>query len=525
MPGNPDVVIIGLGPVGGVLAALCAQSGLSVTVIERDTEVYRLPRAVAMDHEVLRQVNLIGVAQDVLAASNPSEGYEFVNSRREILVARYQTGLTPTGYPFANMFHQPSFEAAVRRRLAELSNVQILLGSELVALEQNDDEVTASIKTPGGIESLATRYLIGCDGGRSFVRRWLETPMEDLEFDEPWLVVDVRLPNGVDTISTKGMQLCDPDRPTTSTQSGPGRHRWEFMLMPGEALDEVTDHEAIRKRLADWVDPKTVTIERSAVYRFHGLVAESWRANRVMIVGDAAHQMPPFLGQGLCSGVRDAFNLGWKLAAVAAGNASETLLDTVAFERAPHVKAITAAAIELGRLVCVTDPTAASERDRKFKADQAAGRPPPFPPMPEIHNGVLSDATAGKVFPEPFVPSRGTPPARLDDLAGYVPLLIVGKDFERSSETEVALKKILAASPDLRICKLGSEDPEFLTIQDPDNHVQEMLADQPALLVKPDRIVFGGGPLALLAQRWNDYINGVSTLRANPAASSDARVA
>ncbi|MEM1261693.1 MAG: bifunctional 3-(3-hydroxy-phenyl)propionate/3-hydroxycinnamic acid hydroxylase [Pseudomonadota bacterium] len=511
MTHDSDVVVIGLGPVGGVLAALCAQQGLNVTVVEKDTDVYRLPRAVAMDHEVLRQVGLIGVADAVLAASNPSEGYEFVNSDREILVARYQSGLAQTAYPFANLFHQPSFEAAVRKRLSELPNVRVLLGSEVVHLVQDADAAETTIRTPDGDQRLKSPFVVGCDGAKSFVRRWMAAPMHDLGFDEPWLVVDVRLPDGAPALSTKGMQLCDPQRPTTSTQSGPGRHRWEFMLMPDEDPSEVTSDGAIRTRLADWIDPDSVAIERSAVYRFHGLIAEKWRQGRMLIIGDAAHQMPPFLGQGLCSGVRDALNLAWKLGSVIRDGTPESLLDTVCAERSPHVEAITEAAIQLGKLVCITDPDEAAQRDEQFKADQDAGRPPPFPPMPRICDGVLDDHAAGSVLPEPFVVTNdGEASTRLDDIVGYVALLIIGRNVELSDSDEMAVTNLIKTCPTLRVCQIGAGGSR-VNLADTGDHVQSLLDNADALLVKPDRIVFGAGNVRTLAHQWTNYLAGAST--------------
>ncbi|MEM9403855.1 MAG: bifunctional 3-(3-hydroxy-phenyl)propionate/3-hydroxycinnamic acid hydroxylase [Pseudomonadota bacterium] len=517
-----DVLVIGLGPVGGVLAALCAQSGLGVLVIDRDTEVYRLPRAVAMDQEVLRQVGLIGVADAVLKASRPSEGYEFVNKNRDILVARYQSGTAPTGYRHANLFHQPSFEESVRTRLTALPNARVKLGWELTGLEQNADGVTATIETPAGARSVSATYAVGCDGGRSVVRRTIGAGMRDLGFDEPWLVVDVKLAEGVVALSDNAMQVCDPDRPTTSTQSGPGRHRWEFMLHPGETAEAVTRPESIREWISSWVDPDSVTLERSAVYQFHGLVAETWRDRRIMIIGDAAHQMPPFLGQGLCSGVRDAANLAWKLAAVLAGKADESLLNTVQYERAPHVMAITEAAIALGKIVCITDKDAAQKRDRQFAADRDAGRPPPFPRMPQIDNGILDDAAAGRVLPEPFVKSGAGDDVRLDAIAGYAPLLILGNAAELSARAQAAIDRLRELSPELKVCSLEGGAEGVISVVDAAEHLRSMLGEADALLAKPDRIVFGSGPLDQLAGAWQAYLGGDPFLAKNGRPGCDS---
>ncbi|MEM7281429.1 MAG: bifunctional 3-(3-hydroxy-phenyl)propionate/3-hydroxycinnamic acid hydroxylase [Pseudomonadota bacterium] len=509
MDKNPDVLIIGLGPVGAALASFCSKCSLTVMVIERDTEVYKQPRAVAMDYEVLRQVNLLGVADEVLKASRPSLGYEFVKHNREILVSRYQSDLAPTGYHYANMFHQPTFERALRDKLAMLPNVEVHLGWEVNSVKQDADGVTAIVDTPNGTKSVSASFAVGCDGGRSLVRRSIGSQMYDLGFDEPWLVVDVKLGHGVESLSDKAMQLCDPDRPTTSTQSGPGRHRWEFMIRPGEDIDEITKQESILNWISSWVDPQTVTIERNAVYQFHGLVAKTWRDKRIMIIGDAAHQMPPFLGQGLCSGVRDASNLAWKLAAVVHGQAPDSLLDTVQTERSPHVTAITEAAIALGKIVCITDAKKAAERDRRFQADVAAGNPPPFPKMPDIVNGVLEDEAAGRVLPEPFVDSDDPlTQVRLDDSVGYVPLLILKDTGDLTADDRASIQQIVSLSPLTRVCSLTGSLDGVIELADPSGDLTAMLGDDRALLAKPDRIVFGKGSTQTLADQWASYLNG-----------------
>ena len=275
-----DVLIVGLGPVGAVTAALCAKLGLSVRAVERDTEIYKLPRAVQIDYEVLRLLNFIGVADTVMENSCPSKGYEFVNRDREVLMSRYPPSeLAPTRYPWNNMFHQPSLETALRMRLDEMPEVEVSLGADATGIVQDNDGINAVVETGNGEELIRASYAVGCDGGRSFVRRALGIDMVDLGFDEPWLVVDVKLPSGMRRLFDVSTQLCDPAHPTTSAVSGPGRHRWEFMLKPGEDREAATLPENIKARLTDWVDcVDSIKIERSAVYEFHGLIARRWRS-------------------------------------------------------------------------------------------------------------------------------------------------------------------------------------------------------------------------------------------------------
>lgn len=498
-----DVLIVGLGPVGAVLAALGAKLGLRIRAVEKDVEIYKLPRAVQIDYEVMRLLNFVGVADAVLANSCASKGYEFFNRNREILMSRYPPPtLSPTGYPWANMFHQPSLEAALRERLEEQAGVENSLGATLTDIEQTDDGVSATVETDQGMERISASYAVGCDGGRSFVRRRLGVGMVDLDFEEAWVVVDVKLPPGMRQLTEVSVQLCDPDQPTTSAISGPGRHRWEFMLRPGEDYAEATSTKTLKARLTPWIDPETIELERSAVYEFHGLVAHSWRTSRILLIGDAAHQMPPFLGQGLCSGIRDAFNLAWKLAAVIAGEADPALLDSVQREREPHVATITKNAIELGKIVCVADEEQAAERDRKMLADRAAGRAAPFPPMPNINAGVLSGDAAGKPMPEPMI--RSARNERVDDRAGYVPLLILRDGGEAGGDVRDFQQRF----PMARTASLENPRDGQIPLKDESGQLRRMLQQEQALLAKPDRIVFGAGDVRMLAEKWAGYLRG-----------------
>ncbi|MEM9739089.1 MAG: bifunctional 3-(3-hydroxy-phenyl)propionate/3-hydroxycinnamic acid hydroxylase [Pseudomonadota bacterium] len=506
---DPDVLIIGMGPVGAILANLCARDGLRVMVVERDYEVYKQPRAIVMDHEVLRQMNFIDCAEDVLACSEPGRGYSFLNADREILTQRSAPdAIAPTGYAGSNLFHQPSMEKAVRAKLELLDTVEIRLGVEFIALHQDADSVLTTFRLPdGSLQEVKAKYLVGCDGGRSLVRRYLDIQMEDLNFNEPWVVVDVKLLNDEHGLSDNAVQLCDPARPTTSVPSGPGRHRWEFMVQPGETAETVTRHDVLTEWISAWTDPRNIELERSAFYRFHGLVAKQWRKGRAMIVGDAAHQMPPFMGQGLCAGARDVCNLAWKLSAVDRAEAPLEFLDTVEDERSPHVKAITESAIAMGKTVCVTDPDEAAARDAKMIEDHRSGAGFAFPGVPRIKRGVLQDKMAGAVFPEGYTGSKDAP-ERLDSLVGYVPLLVL-RDAEGLNATqEAAIAELNRASANLRVAALQGAKGDIVAMLDPHGDVANALGADPAMLVKPDRIVFGQGSCQKLAAGWTRYLSG-----------------
>jgi 3-(3-hydroxy-phenyl)propionate hydroxylase len=490
-----DVLVVGLGPVGAALAALLAARGVRVIAIDRDTAVYPLPRAAHFDHEIMRLFQELGVAETVSRDARPAPAYEFRSARRELLMRIESAPETPSGWASGYMFHQPSLEHALRARLAAAPEVEMRLGCAFLGLEQDADGVTVDLRGPDGEARVRARYVVGCDGGRSAVREAIGVGLSDLRFDEPWLVLDVRVTPEA-RVPDVNLQLCDPARPTTCVLMGPGRHRWEFMLLPGETAEDVLDDAVIQRLLAPW-DCGPVEIERKAVYRFHGLVAERWRSGRVLLAGDSAHQTPPFAGQGMCSGLRDAANLGWKLAAVLRQGASPDLLDTYQPEREPNVRALIAFAIGMGRVVCTRDPVAAAERDRAMLAQMAAGEtavPPPLATALEAGCLLAGSPGAGTLFPQATV-GTGAARKRLDDALGDGPWLI-GR-APGGAVAGVAVHHV--DEPALGPFRAALID--WL-----DRHGAE------AVLVRPDRFVFGAGPAPALAQAWADALGTARAL-------------
>ena len=483
---HTDVLIAGLGPVGAMLSLLLAKQGLSVTVVERDAAVYPLPRAAHIDHEVMRLLNLVGAADPVLKASSPLSAYEFRNGEGALLMG-FTPGLAdaPTGFPPSSMFHQPSLEYGLRDAIAHEPLITVHLETVLSTFEARDDGVSAIITDAKGQHPISAKFLVGCDGGASIVRKLSGIALEDLGFDEPWLVIDTVLKNNVKALSDKGLQHCDPRRPVTSMPMGPSRHRWEFMLLEGETADDVISDEALARLIAPYADPEALTIERRAVYRFHAVSAKSWRDGRVLLCGDAAHQMPPFMGQGLCSGIRDAANLAWKIAAVHKGEASASLLDTYQPEREPHVRAITDLAVFLGRIVCIQNVDEAAARDAQMTTPSEDKRVSALPPLPGLTLGIMvGHPSAGQVAPAPrFKDGR-----RVDDVIGYVPFVIT-----RDAPTT----KSFAASG--RVIALAE-------IDDAAQHWSKLLGDNAAIFVRPDRLIYGLGEPQVLIAHWSDYL-------------------
>jgi 3-(3-hydroxy-phenyl)propionate hydroxylase len=464
-----DVLVVGLGPVGAALCALLAREGVSAIAVERETDVYPLPRAAHFDHEIMRLFQKLGIAEEMQAAARPAAAYEFRNAAGEILM-RYDQGAggSPSGWAPGYMFHQPSLEVALRRLSADSPLIDLRIGRTLVGLEQDADGVTAVVDGPDGRETLRAGWLVGCDGARSPVREALGVGLSDYGFDEPWLVIDAVV-SDPSRLPEVNLQICDPARPTTCLVMSQGRHRWEFMLLPGETPADVLDDSVIRDLLRPWNCADCVEIERRAVYRFHGRVADRWRDGRVLLAGDAAHQTPPFAGQGMCSGLRDVDNLAWKLAAVIRRGADPALLDSYQSEREPQVRSVIELAIAMGRVVCISDPQQAALRDAGMLAQRAAGQgPPPIAPL-RLGPGITLDGVGGEYFPQPWAGAL-----RLDDVLGDGPWLITRTAATRGE---------LAAFAD----SLG---PWFER------------AGAEAVLVRPDRYVFGAGTRESLEAAW-----------------------
>lgn len=482
---DADVLVVGLGPVGAVLTALLAQRGVTTIAIDKDAEIYPLPRAVHFDHEIMRLFQQLGIADAVQRHARDLPLYEFRAADGQLLMTLPPPRETPSGWGAGYMFHQPGLDGVLRELVASLPAADARLGVKLECFAQDADGVTAKVSGPEGAGTIRTRYIVGCDGAWSPVRAAIGGGLFDYQFDEPWLVVDVKVtPDG--RAPDVNIQVCDPARPATCVLSGPGRHRWEFMLLPGETPEAVLNESVVEDLIRPW-DCGPVEIERMAVYRFHGLVANRWREGRALIAGDAAHQTPPFAGQGMCAGLRDAANLAWKLASVLNGAAGDVLLDSYQAEREPHVRSAIELAIGMGRMVCLLDPAAAAARDARMLAARESGAPP-LPPLqpPVFASGcVLAGAPgAGAMFPQP-VAGDGASCRRLDDFLG--------------SDAWMLSRRTLAPAVGVRV--LALDDNALAPFRAALERWLDKLGVE-AVLVRPDRYVFGAGEPGALLTAW-----------------------
>lgn len=490
-----DIAILGYGPVGAILANLLGRAGLSVAVVELATGIYDKPRAIAADHEMLHALQLCGLGAVLPGLIAPHPGTDYLGVDGALIRAfDPQPPPYPLGWMPTAVFIQPEIEAALREAADALPNVTIHLGRRGTGVEEAGDRVRllhedARTGERGAVEA---RFLVACDGAASPVRHQLGIALEDLAFDEWWMVVDAWR-RGDAVLPEKCVQYCWPARPATFIRGPRDLVRWEIKLLPGESPEAFREEENVRAQVARFVPPGAVELWRSAVYRFHALVAERWRQGRVLLAGDAAHQMPPFMGQGLCSGVRDAVNLAWKLRLVLQGGVPDALLDSYEAERKPHIRSVVARAKELGLIIGELDPERARARDARLRQQVAVNRQSY---IPRLEQGLLDPASgeaAGSLCVQPSIQTpHGAVP--MDDLLGSGFLLLLREESQMGwmgAEERGALRRLGGEARAVLPAGSVPADPASLVEEASllrgwlDRHGAQ------AVLVRPDRHAFG----------------------------------
>jgi 3-(3-hydroxy-phenyl)propionate hydroxylase len=353
-PGFVPVVIVGAGPTGITAATKLAQYGVDCLVLERWEDVYPQPRAVHLDDEIYRLLAGLGIADEFAAISRPARGLQLRDRNMRVMAEFHRDRAeSANGYPQANMFDQPEFEALLRTNLKHYPHA-VLRGNaevtEAVQIGADRAQVTFTDRVSGEEHRVETRYLLGCDGANSVVRSAIGACMEDLKFEQRWLVVDVATAAELNQREIVH-QVCDPHRAATYMRIGDTRYRWEFRLLPDETADDYSTMAALYPLIRPWVDVvvlEELELVRVAEYTFRAQVADRWRRGNTFILGDAAHLTPPFIGQGMGAGLRDATNLAWKLAGVVDGWLPESVLDTYEQERIPHARYMIRFALAVG---------------------------------------------------------------------------------------------------------------------------------------------------------------------------------
>lgn len=494
-----DIVVVGYGPVGMATAALLGRAGHQVTVLERYAGLYNLPRAASFDDETMRTLAALGVSEALLPDLRVQPDYQWRNAAGELLIEQHFAPVGRSGWAEWYMMYQPYLEQALDDLCEAMPNVSVLHANPVTGLDQDETGVTVRARGPHGEHRITADYLVACDGGNSFVRRALGIGEDDYGFSEPWMVCDFRLRDPVEV--PPALQIGDPAGPTSVISIGRTHHRFSFMLDSVADFDVQRDPARVRKRVAAYLGPDDADLIRVATYTFRSLVAHTWHRDRILLAGDAAHQMPPFLGQGMCSGIRDAQNLAFKLDLVLKGRADAEILDTYQREREPHVRSVIEKGIELGRRQTIRDPRLAAERDRALLAARAQTTAAPrgfrFPGLAEGMLAHVSGPGRGELSVQGVV-EHGTRRDRLDQVVGtgFQLLLTAQAGAALSRRTSDLLQDAGARIVTIRFDDAPEHPRTGTVVQDVEGTYAAWFAALgcQAIAVRPDFYVFGTAP-------------------------------
>jgi 3-(3-hydroxy-phenyl)propionate hydroxylase len=495
------VIVVGAGPTGLTLASLLVRYGIEVLVIERDDTTVQEPRAVSIDDEALRTMQAAGVINDILPDVVLGYGSHYYSPLGKCFL-RVQPATLEYGYPRRSAFRQPLLQARLRDHLTTQAGACLWFNCELVGMDQRDDKILLQVRGANGlVDQVSCSYLAACDGSKSFVRRTLGIDMSGSTFRERWLIIDLEHTNDP-TRDTK--VFCHPARPAISLPGPHGTRRFEFMLHDHEAEADALDSDNIARWLRLYGNDDTSPLVRKTVYTFHARVAERWSDGRVFLAGDAAHLSPPFAGQGMNSGIRDAHNLAWKLAFVLQGRLGPELLETYAPERRPHAWEMIRLAVRMGYVMMPRNWMAALAMDAGFRllsffpAVRDYFAQMKYKPKPKFRQGFLVRSNhdlIGRLFPQPVV-RTDCGEMLLDEFLGkgFALLALPGTPPESLAQ----LPNDLLGPLDVRTVLIlapgdstGAIPTGFDVAIDFDNQISKLLGPQPAgfLLLRPDRYV------------------------------------
>jgi len=505
-PLEADVLIVGLGPVGAALANVLGRYGVRVFAIDESPVIFPKPRAIALDNEALRILQAIGISEgelETVAIAQVVYRSPFFGT-----FARMNTASVRDGHPALVTFHQPQLEALLRERLGNYPEVEVRLGTSLRSFSDEGTHITAMLESKEGArQCVRARYLVGTDGANSMVRRALRLDFGGASFAQDWLIVDaLNVPRPIDHVEF----LCDPARPAPHMVAPGGRQRWEFMLRAGEGSDEMERPESIRRLLAPWCDSGEVNVERTAVYRFHARVAAAFSKGRCFLAGDAAHITPPFAGQGLVAGLRDVVNLGWKLAWVLRGLASESILESYDQERRPHARRVIALARFLGALVMPRNRVAAFlvhgsiRLARLLPAGRSLFDDLKIKPQNTFGKGLFRRRREGRLgagaqFPQAWVRREGRPVLSDEILGEGWALVGIGIDPAGHLPPELLQAWQALGGAIWQWCHRGQNqhlEPAARRIEALDDTWHRTLPTGWVALLRPDRCVFAEGAVA-----------------------------
>ena len=428
-----DVIIVGLGPTGGTLANLLALNGFSILILEREKNLYALPRAVHFDDEIMRVFQTIGITKKFLKNTIINKGTKFVNSDGKVLLDWPRPkSITENGWYPSYRFHQPDLEKNLRNRLKSFKKVKLMQNTEVVKIKNNKNSVNLLFKYKNKFQKVRSKYVIGCDGARSTTREQMGSVLDNLGFTQKWAVVDLILRKNKNKLPDRTIQYSNSERPATYCRNVGKRRRWEFAIQDNEDEKEILSDKYIWNFLKPWLNPKDAYLERKAIYIFQSAIARKWRKGRIFIAGDAAHLMPPFMGQGMCAGIRDASNLAWKISWCIRKNHNGKFLDTYQTERFSNAKEYIETTMRMGEFVNavgsenITDNISSGPGGTKSMQS--------IKPKLGIGLGSSKDKNRGKVFPQLKMKNGKT----LDEKFSKSPLLLTSSKLNK----KVSLNKI-----------------------------------------------------------------------------------
>lgn len=520
-----DVTIVGAGPIGVVLGRLLGGQGIRTLIVDREPDVMKIPRAIALDDDGGRVLQAIGALSEVRRTMPRIEKVRLRSPDvGDVLVL--DSNLWRNGNPMVLVFRQPELESTLRAGLAALPTVELRTSTTLESMEVGDESVSLALDGPDGPCRVESRYVVGCDGARSTVRKLVGLELVGSTYERDWLVVDVRRDP---TPNREVHFLCDPRRPGVTMPAPEGGRRWEFMLGDEDDRASITSRETLRRLLAPWGDVDAMEVERAAVYTFHARVADHFRRGRVFLAGDAAHLTPPFAGQGLMAGLRDASNLAWKLAAVVRGEADARLLDTYEVERKPNARLMVDFARVMGSLIMPREGWKCFLRDRAFRP---VARLPGLrdalgsldvKPRTRIDAGLLrrddrrGSLRAGDLLPQCAMETSTGHVAALDDLLGYR-FAVVGVEVDPSRHLRRDQQRWLAElGPVLRVgSRSEAESSGCQALVDVERVFLESVPSGSCLVARPDKHLYAVVDAAELEQ-------AVDALRRDLGASAAPR--
>lgn len=517
-----DVVVVGAGPVGLTLANILGLQGIRTVVVDERDTLIDYPRGVGLDDEALRTFQSIGLADRIVPHTVPNQILRFVDAKRRVL-AEMAPPDARFGWPKRNGFVQPLVDAELLAGLERFGHVEVRWGRPMVACQDDADGVTVELGGERDHEtsSLRARYVVGCDGGRSMTRRIMGVSFDGTTSSTRWLVVDI----ANDPLGHPNSEVgADPERPYASISIAHGIRRFEFMIHADETDEQAEDPAFLTRMLARMVPhPDRVDVIRRRVYTHHSRIAGAFRKGRLLLAGDAAHLMPVWQGQGYNSGIRDAANLGWKLAAVVSARAGEGLLDTYDMERRKHARAMIDLSTMVGRVISPTNRRVAGARDLLVRSASIVPSlkryvlEMRFKPMPRYEQGAVvhepgtgrADSAVGTLFIQPRVDTRDQQNVLLDHVLGDWFAVLCWNNNPRKILGDVAFAnwkalgaRFIALRPLTQLHWTGHDDPDVVVVGDRDGAVKSWFDthQESVLFLRPDRCIAG----ACIAQRAPD---------------------